>query len=204
MWEERVEGPSAREWKWAPVQEPGPKWLCRSQRCCLPEGCLLCCPVPLMFWRAGAGCCCVHWTLPLASFPAHCSFVWWGNNRGGKASLSLQERLRGLILMVATFIPLCCKEKKNRKEGLKSPGGYWVKFPSQAKNQPTKMLVTDGTSRHARSNKAVVIKRSADALFGRSCPTWDNEGHRYLLTDPWGKWSDFSALLRLNPTQNNS
>lgn len=46
-------------------------WL----RLILPEGCLLCCPALLMSWRAGAGCCCVHWRLPSAAFPAHRSFV---------------------------------------------------------------------------------------------------------------------------------
>lgn len=81
---------------------------CRSQWCCLPEGCLLCCPVPLMFWRAVAGCCCVHWILPLAFFPAHRSFVCWKEkqkkqNRRVALShyhiTSLQERRRGLILI---------------------------------------------------------------------------------------------------------
>lgn len=46
-----------------------------------PEGCLLCCPAPLTSWRAGARCRFAHWRLPLASFPAHHSFVCWKNER---------------------------------------------------------------------------------------------------------------------------
>lgn len=77
-------GQGKEEGKWgkkernASVPEVVRTWL----RLFLPEGCLLCCPALLMSWRAGAGCCCVHWRLPSAAFPAHHSFVCQKERRG--------------------------------------------------------------------------------------------------------------------------
>lgn len=54
----------------------------------LPEGCLLCCPALLKSWRAGARCCCVHWRLPSAAFPAHRSFVCQREGERGRRGRS--------------------------------------------------------------------------------------------------------------------
>lgn len=139
----------------------------------LPEGCLLCCPALLKSWRAGARCCCVHWRLPSAAFPAHRSFVCQREGERGR-------RGRSEIMVVNVLKKTCGGQLCTGYEW--KDGGTEI-FSDESSNllrvSPTQTgLLTRGMSLHFHLNIHVVRpaiegqkkkKNPPQAIFAKLC-----------------------------------